>query len=115
MFIKHVNEIENLLNKRVIKIWCDNGTGNLNKDTYNFARRKGIQIKPYLPYVHELNGTAEMYNRSIMDISRYLLAEANVELKFWPEIVCTAAYLKNRTLANTSLVAELLVFLKKHI
>lgn len=91
-FIKYVNEVENLLNKRVKKIRCDNGTEYLNKDVYDFARSKGIQINPCPPYVHQLNGTAERCNRSIMDISRCLLAEAKVELKFWPEIVCTAAY-----------------------
>lgn len=36
-----------------------------------------------------------------MDMSRCLLSEAKVNRRFWPEIVCTAAYLKNRTLANT--------------
>lgn len=64
-------------------------------------REKGIALNACLPYVHELNGTAERYNRSIMDISHCLLAEAKVDTKFWPEVVCAAAYLKNRTLANT--------------
>lgn len=36
-----------------------------------------------------------------MDMSRCLLAEAKVDKKFWPEVVKTAAYLKNRSLANT--------------
>lgn len=36
-----------------------------------------------------------------MHIARCLLAEANVHKRFWPEIIRTAAYLKNRTLANT--------------
>ena len=51
-------------------------------------------------YVHELNGTAERYNRMIMDSARCLLAESNVEKRYWPEVVCAAAYLKNRTVAN---------------
>ena len=51
--------------------------------------------------MHELNGTAERYNRSVMDISRCLLAQAKVNNRFWPEVVCAAVYLKNRSLANT--------------
>ena len=54
-----------------------------------------------VPYVHELNGTAERYNRTIMDSARCLLAESKVEKRYWPEVVCAAAYLKNRTIANT--------------
>uniref|UniRef100_A0ABD2W8U1 Retroviral polymerase SH3-like domain-containing protein n=1 Tax=Trichogramma kaykai TaxID=54128 RepID=A0ABD2W8U1_9HYME len=36
-----------------------------------------------------------------MDTARCLLADAGVQKRFWPEIVCAATYLKNRTLANT--------------
>jgi len=36
-----------------------------------------------------------------MDTARCLLSEARVNRRFWPEIIKTAAYLKNRTLANT--------------
>lgn len=58
-------------------------------------------MTPCHPYVHELNGVAERYNRSIMDMSRCLLAEAEVNRSYWPEIVKAATYLKNRSLANT--------------
>ncbi|KOC60753.1 Copia protein, partial [Habropoda laboriosa] len=53
------------------------------------------------PYVHELNGTPERFNRSIMDMARCLLSEAKVNRRFWPECIKAAAYIKNRTLANT--------------
>ena len=62
---------------------------------------KGIFLEPCPPYVHELNGTAERYNRTIMNSARCLLYEAQVSRKYWPEIVKAAAYLKNRTIANT--------------
>ena len=100
-FVGYVNEIENLTGKTVKKVRCDNGKEYLNERIYQFIREKGIVLNTCPPYVHELNGTAERYNRSIMDMSRCLLAEARVDQKFWPEVVCTVAYLKNRTLANT--------------
>ncbi|PZC84979.1 hypothetical protein B5X24_HaOG203300 [Helicoverpa armigera] len=68
---------------------------------YSFAREKGILIKTCPAYVHELNGTAERYNRTIMDMARCLLAEARVNRCYWPEVIKAAAYLKNRSLANT--------------
>ena len=30
-----------------------------------------------------------------------LLADANLNIRYWPEVVLTASYLKNRTIANT--------------
>ena len=53
------------------------------------------------PYVHELNGIAEIYNRSAIDMGRCLMRDAKVNGRYWPEIMKTVAYLKNRTLANT--------------
>lgn len=100
-FIEFVNLVENKFNKRVKKIQCDNGKEYLNKDIYNFIRQKGIELLPCPPYVHELNGVAERYNRSAMDIGRCLMREAKINRRYWPEAIKTAAYLKNRTIANT--------------
>ena len=38
-------------------------------------------------YVHELNGTAERVNRTIMNMVRCLLAEAQVYKRYCPEIL----------------------------
>lgn len=100
-FIEFVNLVENKFNKKVKKIQCDNGKEYLNRDIYNFIRQKGIELLPCPPYVHELNGVAERYNRSAMDIGRCLMREAKIHKRYWPEVIKTAAYLKNRTIANT--------------
>ncbi|KYM96014.1 Copia protein [Cyphomyrmex costatus] len=65
------------------------------------ADARGILLDPCPPYTHELNGTAERYNRSIMNSARCLLADSNLPRKYWPEVIKTAAYLKNRTITNT--------------
>ena len=36
----------------------------------NLVIEKGIIMEPCPPYVHELNGTAEWYNKTIMDSAR---------------------------------------------
>lgn len=100
-FIEFVNQVENKFNKRIKKLQCDNGKEYLNKDIYNFIKHKGIELLPCPPYVHELNGVAERYNRSAMDIGRCLMREAKIHRKYWPEVIKTVAYLKNRTIANT--------------
>ena len=68
---------------------------------YKLLREKGIELETYPPYGHELNGTANRYNRTVMDSARCLLAESKLEKRYWPEEVFAAAYLKNRTIANT--------------
>lgn len=100
-FIEFVNLVENKFNKRVKKLQCDNGKEYLNRDIYDFIGHKGIELLPCPPYVHELNGVAERYNRSAMDIGRCLMREAKIHRRYWPEVIKTAAYLKNRTIANT--------------
>lgn len=100
-FQEYINTVENVTGKRIKRLRCDNGKEYINRDIYRLAREKRIIMDPCPPYVHKLNGTAERYNRSIMDTARCLLFEARVNRRFWPEIIKTAAYLKNRTLANT--------------
>lgn len=99
--MQFINESENLTEKRVRILRCDNGKEYLNNRFYKFAKEKGIIINNCPAYIHELNGTAERFNRTIMNMARCLLAEAKVHKRFWPEIICAAIYLKNRTLANT--------------
>ena len=100
-FNEYINSVENKFDKKIKKLRCGNGTEYLNKNMYRLFREKGIECEPCPPYVHKLNGTAERYNRSIMDSARCLLAESKVEKRYWPEVVYAAAYLKNRTIANT--------------
>lgn len=100
-FAEYINLVENLTGKKIKNIRCDNGKEYINTNVYNLIREKGIQMIPCPPYVHELNGVAERYNRSIMDTARCLLTEANVSRIYWPEIIKASAYLKNRSLTNT--------------
>lgn len=97
----YINEHENLTGKRVKYLRCDNGKEYVNNKVFEFAKNKGIVISPCPVYVHELNGVAERFNRSIMDMLRCLLEEAKISKIYWPEIVHAATYLKNRTLTNT--------------
>ena len=99
--VTYVNFVENLTGKRIKRLRCDNGIEFLNKDIYNFTKTNGIYIEPCGPHVHELNGTAERYHRSVMDTVRYLLPDAKIHNRFQPKVVETDVYLKNRTLANT--------------
>lgn len=100
-FFHYVNTMTNLVGKNIKILRCDRGTEYLNKRFDEFCSSRGILIKPSPAYVHELNGTAERYNRTVMNRARCLVSEAGVGKQYWPECVRTAAYLGNRSLANT--------------
>lgn len=53
--------------------------------------------------MHELNGVAKRYNRTVMNCTRCLLEEAKLNKIYWPECVLTSVYLGNRLPANTIL------------
>ena len=74
----------------------------MNHEIYDFVKSKGIELLPCPPYVHELIGLAEIYNRSAMDIRKRLMKEEKIHRRYWPEIMKTVSYLKNRTIANTT-------------
>lgn len=95
---------ENYQNKNVKTIRCDNGKEYINNKLVNFTKEKGIHLAPCPPYTHSLNGTAERFNRTIMNKARCLRQEANLPISYWPECVKTANYLINRSLANTKVL-----------
>ncbi len=99
--VEYVNLVENLTGRKIKELRCDNGTEYVNSNVKEFVKNRGIYLRPCIPYIHELNGTAEHYNRTSINRARCLLAEARVDHKFWPECISTAAYLTNRSLANT--------------
>lgn len=100
-FMNYVNIKSNFMNCNVKILQCDRGTEYLNKVFDMFCSSCGITVKPSPPYVHELNGTAKRYNRTVMNRAWCLLTEAKIEKRYWLECVKTAAYLGNRSLANT--------------
>ena len=81
-FTEYYNEVCNLTRKTIKKLRLDNGKEYIFSNFYSFAKSKGIFLEPCPPYVHELNGSAERFNRSIMDTARCLLSEANIDLKY---------------------------------
>ena len=83
--VQFINETGNLPGNKVKIQRCDNGKEYLNNRFYKFAIEKGIIMNNCPAYVHELNGTAERFNRTIMNMARCLLAEPKVHKCFWPD------------------------------
>ena len=86
---------------KIARIRCDNGGEFISNDFRQFCDEKGIEIDYSVPYVHELNGTVERKNRTLMEKVRALLIDSKLPKYLWPEATKTAAYLSNRTSTET--------------
>lgn len=67
----------------------------------------------YHNYTPEQNGVAERKNRSLMEMARCMLYDANMHIKFWAEAVNNANYIQNRLLSSAVKVTPFELWLKK--
>ncbi|GJY91815.1 putative ribonuclease H-like domain-containing protein [Tanacetum coccineum] len=93
-----IKEIENLVDKKVKIIRCDNGTKFKNKVMDDFCREKGIRREYSIARTPQQNGVAERRNRTLIKAAKTMLADSKLPTTFWAEAVSTACYVQNRVL-----------------
>nr|GEY09604.1 putative ribonuclease H-like domain-containing protein [Tanacetum cinerariifolium] len=93
-----IKEIENLVDKKVKIIRCDNGTKFKNKVMDDFCREKGIKREYCVARTPQQNGVAKRRNRTLIEAARTMLADSKLPTTFWAEVVSTACYVQNRVL-----------------
>ncbi|GJZ93678.1 putative ribonuclease H-like domain-containing protein [Tanacetum coccineum] len=93
-----LKEIENLVDKKVKIIKCDNGTKFKNKVMDDFWKEKGIRREYSIARTPQQNGVAERRNRTLIEAARTMLADSKLPTTFWTEAVSTACYVQNRVL-----------------
>ena len=81
---------------KVKELRCDNGGEYIKGEVTDEALDLGISITTSQPHSPPQNGTAERYNRTIMERVRAQLHHSNIPLSLWGELVLTCAYLGNR-------------------
>ncbi|GJY17430.1 putative ribonuclease H-like domain-containing protein [Tanacetum coccineum] len=91
-------EIENLVDKKVKIIRCDNGTEFKNKVVSEFCEQKGIKREFSVARTPQQNGVAERRNRTLIKAARTMLADSKLPTTFWAKAVNTACYVHNRAL-----------------
>ncbi|GJW34560.1 putative ribonuclease H-like domain-containing protein [Tanacetum coccineum] len=91
-------EIENLVDKKVKIIRCDNGTEFKNRVMSEFCEKKGIKREFSVARTPQTNGVVERRNRTLIEAARTMLADSKLPTTFWVEAVNTACYVQNRVL-----------------
>lgn len=84
------------------KFNSDRGGEYINKILRNYLDQEGIEYQYTSPYTPQLNGVAERKNRTLIEMVRCMLNQANLPRKFWDEAVTTANYLQNRLITSST-------------
>lgn len=100
-FIEFKVMVERQTERKIKIMRTDNGGEYLNEEFNVFFKANGIIHQLTCPYTAQQNGTAERYNRTIIERARCMLHDANLPKTYWAEAVNMAAYLINRTVCST--------------
>ncbi|GJW76472.1 putative ribonuclease H-like domain-containing protein [Tanacetum coccineum] len=96
-----ITQIENLVDKKVKIIRCDNGTEFKNRVMSEFCEKKGIKREFSVARTPQQNGVAERRNRTLIEAARTMLADSKLPTTFWAEAVnlpFAFCYWQNRVL-----------------
>ncbi|GJS38979.1 putative ribonuclease H-like domain-containing protein [Tanacetum coccineum] len=93
-----ITEIENLVDKKVKIIRCDNGTEFKNRVMSEFCEQKGIKREFSIARTPQQNGITKRRNRILIEAARTMLADFKLPTTFWAEIVNIACYVQNKVL-----------------
>ncbi|GJU97693.1 retrovirus-related pol polyprotein from transposon TNT 1-94 [Tanacetum coccineum] len=93
-----ITEIENLVDKKVKIIRCDNGTEFKNRVMNEFCEKKGIKREFSVARTPQQNGVAKRRNRTLIEAARTMLADSKLPTIFWAKAVNTACYVQNRVI-----------------
>nr|GEY19859.1 hypothetical protein [Tanacetum cinerariifolium] len=93
-----ITEIENLDDKKVKIIKCDNRTEFKNRVMSEFCEKKGIKREFSVARTPQQNNVAKKRNRTLIEVARTMLADSKLPTIFWAEAVNIACYVQNTVL-----------------
>ena len=92
---QYVSKLRNQYDKKPTAIRIDNGREYINDNLVSWCRNEGIEMQRTAPYSPQQNGTAERFNRTLMELARAMLIARKLPEHLWAEAVSHAAYLRN--------------------
>lgn len=91
-----VAEMVTQFGKKPKVIRSDRGGEYTGKALLEFYEKEGIIAQFTIPANPQQNGVAERKNRTLIEMTRCLLRDANLDKSLWGEAIHTANYLQNR-------------------
>jgi hypothetical protein len=95
-FKRFVAEVENQHEKNLKALRTDRGREYLFDQFKDLCEKKGIRKQLTISNTSQQNGVVERRNKTLLDIVRSMMAQANLPISFWGDALLTAAYILNR-------------------
>lgn len=95
-FMKYKSFVENQKDRKIKILRTDNGLEYCGKSFNRELEKAGIKREYTTPHTPQQNGIAERMNRTLVEMARCLISQANLPKVFWAEAIATAAYIRNR-------------------
>lgn len=94
--MKYKSLVENQKDCKIKILRSDNGLEYSGKSFNQALEKAGIKREYTVPHTSRQNRVAERMNRTLVEMARCLLSQANLPDEFWTKAVSTAAYIRNR-------------------
>ena len=95
-FIRYMNEVENQTERKVKTLRTDRGGEYLSDMFKTICNDRGIIRQLTIPGTPQQNGVAERRNRTLLEMVRSMMAQANLPISYWGDALLTAAYILNK-------------------
>ncbi|WP_248788856.1 DDE-type integrase/transposase/recombinase [Escherichia coli] len=95
-FKEFKNEVENQLGKSIKVLRSDRGGEYLDREFLDYLKECGIVSQLTPPGTPQWNGVSERRNRTLLDMVRSLMSQADLPNSFWGHALETAAFTLNR-------------------
>uniref|UniRef100_A0A2N9HS45 Integrase catalytic domain-containing protein n=1 Tax=Fagus sylvatica TaxID=28930 RepID=A0A2N9HS45_FAGSY len=95
-FRRFMNLVENQMERTIKTLRTDRGREYLSEQFRELCENKGIRRQLTIPGTPQQNGVAERRNRTLLDMVRSMMAQANLPISFWGDALMAAAYILNR-------------------
>lgn len=86
---------KNQFGKQIKAMRHDNGGEYIGNEFEIFVKQHGIVSQRTAPYTPQQNGVAERKNRTLIEMGKCMLFDANLERRFWGEATMTANFIQN--------------------
>lgn len=94
--------VKNKFGVKPKKVRFDRGGEYIGGENSNFLNSEGILVQLTSGYSPQQNGVAERKNRTLTEMSRCMLNEANLPKFLWAEAISTANYVQNRVVTSAT-------------
>ncbi|KAJ4744212.1 Transposon Ty1-GR1 Gag-Pol polyprotein [Rhynchospora pubera] len=95
-FKEFKNEVENQLGRKIKVLRSDRGGEYLSHEFGNYLKECGIVPQLTPPGTPQWNGVSERRNRTLLDMVRSMMSQADLPMSFWGYALETATFTLNR-------------------